>query len=110
MSERGAIVVGAGGELGRATAVKLAAAGFAVTGVDRSDEALKEMPDGIRREAADPTDQATARNVVDRIVAEAGPPEVLVNTIGTYHLGDALTATPEPPLVPRAKRVSAAVT
>jgi NADP-dependent 3-hydroxy acid dehydrogenase YdfG len=30
-----------------------------------------------------------------RIAAEAGPPEVLVNTIGTYHLGDALTATPE---------------
>jgi NAD(P)-dependent dehydrogenase (short-subunit alcohol dehydrogenase family) len=37
MSERVAIVAGAGGGgLGRATAVKLAAAGFIVAGVDRS--------------------------------------------------------------------------
>ena len=92
MSERVAIVAGAGGELGRATAEKLAAAGFAVAGVDRNQEALKELPDGIRHEAADP---AAARNVVDRIAAEVGPPEVLVNTIGTYRLGEALAATPE---------------
>jgi NAD(P)-dependent dehydrogenase (short-subunit alcohol dehydrogenase family) len=43
MSERVAIVAGAGGELGRATAEKLAAAGFAVAGVDRNQEALKEL-------------------------------------------------------------------
>ena len=61
MSQRVAIVVGAGGELGRATAEKLAAAGFTVVAVDRSEEALKELPDGIRREAADPTDPAAAR-------------------------------------------------
>jgi NAD(P)-dependent dehydrogenase (short-subunit alcohol dehydrogenase family) len=54
MSERVAIVAGAGGELGRATAEKLAAAGFTVAGVDRNQEALKELPDGIRREAAAP--------------------------------------------------------
>src|SRR5260370_39873793 len=95
MSERVAIVGGAGGELGRATAEKLAAAGFTVVGVDRSEEGLKELPDGIRREAADPTEPAAARSVVDRIAAEVGPPEGLVNTIATYHLGEALTATPE---------------
>jgi len=95
MSERVAIVVGAGGGgLGRATAEKLAAAGFTVAGVDRSEEGLKELPDGIRREAADPTDPAAARSVVDRIAAEAGPPQVLVNTIGTFRPGEALTATP----------------
>jgi NAD(P)-dependent dehydrogenase (short-subunit alcohol dehydrogenase family) len=39
MSERVAIVAGAGGGgLGRATAEKLAAAGFTVVGVDRSEE------------------------------------------------------------------------
>jgi NAD(P)-dependent dehydrogenase (short-subunit alcohol dehydrogenase family) len=75
MSERVAIVVGAGGELGRVTAEKLAAAGFTVAGVDRSGEALKDLPDGIRRETADPVDPAAARSVVDRIAAEAGPPE-----------------------------------
>jgi len=95
MSERVAIVVGAGGELGRATAQKLAAGGFTVVGVDRKEEALKELPDGIRYEVGDPTDPVGARNVVDRIAAEIGPPEVLVNTVGTYHLGEALAATPE---------------
>ena len=95
MSQRVAIVVGAGGELGRATAEKLAAAGFTVVAVDRSEEALKELPDGIRRETADPAHPAAARAAVDRIAAAAGPPHVLVNTIGTYVLGEALTATPE---------------
>src|SRR5690349_1511758 len=95
MSERVAIVAGAGGELGRATAEKLAAAGPTVAGVDRNQEALKGLPDGIRPEAADPADPAAARSVVNRIAAEVGRPEVLVNTIGTYRLGEALTATPE---------------
>jgi NAD(P)-dependent dehydrogenase (short-subunit alcohol dehydrogenase family) len=94
-NERVAIVAGAGGELGRATAEKLAAAGFTVAGVDRSEKAMKELPDGIRRETADPVDPAAARSAVDRIAAGVGPPEVLVNTIGTYHLGDALTVTPD---------------
>jgi NAD(P)-dependent dehydrogenase (short-subunit alcohol dehydrogenase family) len=95
MSERVAIVVGAGGELGRATARKLAGAGFTVVGVDRNEDGLKELPDGIRYEAGDATDAAVARALVERIAAEVGPPEVLVNTIGTYHLGGALEATPE---------------
>jgi NAD(P)-dependent dehydrogenase (short-subunit alcohol dehydrogenase family) len=94
-SGRVAIVVGAGGELGRATAQKLMAAGFTAVGVDRNEEGLKALPDGIRGEAADATDPAAARGVVDRIAAEVGPPEVLVNVIGTYHLGDALSATQE---------------
>jgi NAD(P)-dependent dehydrogenase (short-subunit alcohol dehydrogenase family) len=95
MSERVAIVAGAGGELGRATAQKLAAAGFTVVRTDRSEKGLKELPDGIRREVADAVDPAAARSVVGRIAAEVGPPEVLVNTIGTYHLGEALTVTQE---------------
>jgi NAD(P)-dependent dehydrogenase (short-subunit alcohol dehydrogenase family) len=94
-SDRVAIVVGAGGELGRSTAAKLAATGFTVVGVDRNEDRLKELPDGIRYKAADATDPVAARGVVDRIAAEFGPPAVLVNVIGTYHLGDALTATPD---------------
>ena len=94
MSPRVAIVVGAGGELGRATAQKLAAAGFTVVGVDRNAENLKELPDGIRAEVGDATDPAIAKDLVDQIAAEVGPPEVLVNSLGTYHLGDALDATP----------------
>ena len=95
MTARVAILAGAGGELGRTTAQKLAAAGFTVVGIDRNEEGLKELPDGIRYEVGDPTDPAVAKSLVDRIASEVGPPEVLVNTIGTYHLGDALDATPE---------------
>jgi NAD(P)-dependent dehydrogenase (short-subunit alcohol dehydrogenase family) len=95
MSERVAILAGAGGELGRVTAQKLAAAGFTVVGIDRNEDGLKELPDGIRYEVGDPTDPAVAKNLVDRIPVEVGPAAVLVNTIGTYHLGEALDATAE---------------
>jgi NAD(P)-dependent dehydrogenase (short-subunit alcohol dehydrogenase family) len=94
-SERVAIVAGAGGDLGRVTAQKLAAAGYTVAGIDRSEEAMKGLPDGIGRAAADPADPAAARRVIGQIAAEAGPPAVLVNTIGAFRPGDALTATPE---------------
>jgi NAD(P)-dependent dehydrogenase (short-subunit alcohol dehydrogenase family) len=56
-----------------------AAAGFTVAGADRSEEGLKELPDGIRREVADSADPAAARSAVARIAAEVGPPGVLVN-------------------------------
>jgi NAD(P)-dependent dehydrogenase (short-subunit alcohol dehydrogenase family) len=82
MSERVAVVAGAGGELGRAVAEKLTAAGFTVAGMDRSEQALKELPDGMWRGTADPADPIAARSIVDQIAAEVGPPEVLVNTIG----------------------------
>jgi NAD(P)-dependent dehydrogenase (short-subunit alcohol dehydrogenase family) len=95
MSEGVAILAGAAGELGCATAQKLVAAGFTVVGIDRNEDGLKELPDGIPYEVGDPTDPVVARSLVDRIAVEFGPPEVLVNTIGTYHLGDALDATPE---------------
>ena len=93
MTEHVAIVTGAGGELGRATAEKLSAAGFTVVGIDRNEQGLKDLPDGVRSEIADPVDPAAARSAIDRIAAELGPPAVLVNTIGTYHLGDALSVT-----------------
>jgi NAD(P)-dependent dehydrogenase (short-subunit alcohol dehydrogenase family) len=89
-----AIVVGAGGDLGRATVGKLTAAGFTVAGIDRSELGLKELPDHIRYYVGDPTDPTMARSLVNRVAVEVGPPEVLVNTIGTYHQGAALEATP----------------
>jgi NAD(P)-dependent dehydrogenase (short-subunit alcohol dehydrogenase family) len=90
-----AIVTGAGGALGRATSRALADSGFTVVAVDRSGQGLRELPDGIRSEVADTTDPAVPRPLVDRIAGEVGPPEVLVNTIGAFELGDALAATPE---------------
>ena len=90
-----AIVVGAGGPLGRSTAAAIAADGLTVVGVDRNEQGLSELPDGVRREVADATDPAEAAQVIDRIAAQVGPPDVLVNTIGTFQLGDAVATTPE---------------
>jgi NAD(P)-dependent dehydrogenase (short-subunit alcohol dehydrogenase family) len=90
-----AVVVGAGGPLGRATAAAIAADRLTVVGVDRNEQGLRELPDNVRREVADATDPAEATQVIDRIAAEVGPPDVLVNTIGTFQLGDAVATTPE---------------
>src|SRR2546423_1154514 len=68
MSERVAIVTGAGGELGRAAAARLAAAGYAVTGIDRNEQGLKELPDGIGRHTP-PSPPA-----VPRPLPPTGPP------------------------------------
>jgi NAD(P)-dependent dehydrogenase (short-subunit alcohol dehydrogenase family) len=95
MSDHVAIVAGAGGALGRATTAGLAASGLTVVAVDRNEHALRELPGGVRPEVADTTDPAAVKSLIDRMVDEVGPPEVLVNTIGTFRPGDALTTTPE---------------
>jgi NAD(P)-dependent dehydrogenase (short-subunit alcohol dehydrogenase family) len=95
MSAKVAIVAGAGGALGHATAAALAAAGLTVVAVDRNEHALRELPDRVRREVADTTDPAVVTRLIDRIVGEVGPPDVLVNTIGAFRPGDVLTTTPE---------------
>jgi len=58
MNAKVAIVAGAGGPLGRATAVTLATAGLTVVGVDRNERGLGDLPDGVGREVADATDPA----------------------------------------------------
>ena len=95
MSAKMAVVAGAGGALGHATAVALAAGGLTVVAVDRNERALGELPGGVRPEVADTTDPAAAKSLIDRIAGEVGPPDVLVNTIGAFRPGDALTTTPE---------------
>jgi NAD(P)-dependent dehydrogenase (short-subunit alcohol dehydrogenase family) len=95
MSAKVAIVAGAGGALGHATTVTLAAGGLTVVAVDRNEQALRELPDGVRREVADTIDPSVATPLIDRIAGEVGPPDVLVNTIGAFRLGDALSTTPE---------------
>jgi NAD(P)-dependent dehydrogenase (short-subunit alcohol dehydrogenase family) len=95
MSTHIAIVAGAGSGLGQATALRLHHDGVTVVAVDRSEAGLKELPDGIRTEVADATDPTVSRLLVDRVVTTVGPPDILVNTIGAYELGEALTVTPE---------------
>ncbi len=95
MSAHVAIVAGAGGALGHATTAILAASGLTVVAVDRVGDALRELPDGVRREVADATDPAAPKSLINRIADEVGPPDVLVNTIGAFLPGDALSTAPE---------------
>ena len=95
MSKPVAVVAGAGGPLGRETALALAADGRQVVAVDRNERGLGELPGGIRREVADTTDPAVAVKLIDRVAAEVGPPAVLVNTIGAFGLGDVVSTTPD---------------
>jgi NAD(P)-dependent dehydrogenase (short-subunit alcohol dehydrogenase family) len=94
MSPRVAIVAGAG-PLGHATAAALAASGRTVVAVDRNEHVLRELPDGVRPEVTDTTDPAAAKGLIDRIADDVGPPDVLVNTLGAFRLGDAISTTPE---------------
>jgi NAD(P)-dependent dehydrogenase (short-subunit alcohol dehydrogenase family) len=95
MDTRIAIVVGAGSGLGQATAQTLHRAGLTVVAVDRDEVGLKELPSGIHTEVADATEHSAAKAAVDRVAAEIGPPAILVNTIGAYAPGDALSVTPD---------------
>ena len=93
-ADRVAVVVG-GGNLGRATAVKLADQGMKVVAVDRSESRLDAFPDGIARELADATDPSAAAPLFERIVNNVGVPDVLINTLGVFQLADAMTTTPD---------------
>ena len=95
MSAKVAVVAGAGGALGHATTEILAAGGLTVVAVDRNEQGLRDLPGSVRRELADTTVPAVVTRLIDRIASEVGPPDVLVNTIGAFALGDALTTTPE---------------
>ena len=95
MSATVAIVAGGGGPLGHATAVALAADGLTVVAVDRTESALSDLPEEIRREVADATGPAEAARLIGRLAGEVGPPDVLVNTIGAFRPEDVLATTPE---------------
>jgi 3-oxoacyl-[acyl-carrier protein] reductase len=81
--------------LGHATAVALAADGLTVVAVDRTEHAMGDLPEDIRREVADATGPAEAARLIGRIAGEVGPPDVLVNTIGAFRPEDVLATTPE---------------
>jgi NAD(P)-dependent dehydrogenase (short-subunit alcohol dehydrogenase family) len=95
MTEKVAIVVGAGGELGQATAARLAASGLTVVAVDRSADHLESLPEGIRRMTADAADPAVPAALVDQIAREIGSPDVLVNTLGAFAPADTLDTKPD---------------
>ncbi|MFG2823020.1 3-oxoacyl-ACP reductase FabG [Kitasatospora sp. NPDC048365] len=86
---RVAVVTGAARGIGAATALRLAADGFAVAVVDLTEEAGRETVAAITAAggralavAADVSDAEQVQTAVDRIADELGAPVVLVNNAG----------------------------
>ncbi|RKT11853.1 3-oxoacyl-[acyl-carrier protein] reductase [Streptomyces sp. 1114.5] len=86
---RVAVVTGAARGLGAATAVRLAADGYAVAVLDLDEAAGKDTVDRITAAGgnalavgADVSDAEQVQTAVDRVVAELGTPVVLVNNAG----------------------------
>jgi 3-oxoacyl-[acyl-carrier protein] reductase len=82
-----ALVTGASGGIGRATAAALAARGARLA---LADLAAPEQPDALGL-AVDVTDSAAVRAMVARVVAELGRLDILVNVAGTVSMGAAAT-------------------
>jgi NAD(P)-dependent dehydrogenase (short-subunit alcohol dehydrogenase family) len=81
--DRVALVTGASSGIGAATARRLARAGFTVYGAARRADRLAELAaHGVRPLAMDLTDDASLVAGVERIVAEAGRVDLLVNNAG----------------------------
>ena len=95
-----ALVTGAGGAIGRATAVELAASGFDVyvTDLNRSDlapaQAAVEAAGGnCRPYVCDVTNPGLVNATVAEVFADAGRVDVLVNSAGIVHVDDLLDLT-----------------
>ncbi|MGA4986621.1 oxidoreductase [Streptomyces cellulosae] len=78
-----ALVTGASSGIGEATALKLIGLGYTVYGAARRTDRLRRLAErGVRPLAMDVTDDDSMRSGVDRIVAETGRIDVLVNNAG----------------------------
>ncbi|MGW0176295.1 oxidoreductase [Rhodococcus sp. NPDC003322] len=83
MTTKTALVTGASSGIGEATARTLADLGYTVYGAARRTDRLQKLTDhGIRPLAMDVTDDPSATAGIDRIIAETGRIDVLVNNAG----------------------------
>lgn len=87
---RVALVTGAASGMGRVAARRLAAAGALVAAVDLNEEGLRETARGldtIRSYALDVSDEPRVRALVERVEAELGPLDRVMNAAGIMPTG-----------------------
>ena len=89
-SQKIAVVTGAAGGMGRAIVARLLADGWHVVGVDIDAVALAAMADAgdFSAEVVDLTDPAAIARLFDRLTAQHGGVDVLVNNAGTCFMSD----------------------
>ena len=90
---RAAIVIGATSGIGRAVAVRLAAAGYRVGIAGRREELLRELaqtdPDRYETEVLDVEDTGVCERL-EKLAERLGSPELILFCAGTGELNDAL--------------------
>ena len=83
-----AIITGAGGEIGRATAFLFAARGARIVAIDRDGAALAALRDALPSDSdpilitADVTDEAQVRAYVERVATATGRIDIFFNNAG----------------------------
>ncbi|WP_027929182.1 oxidoreductase [Amycolatopsis thermoflava] len=83
MATKVALVTGASSGIGEATALKLREAGYTVYGAARRVQRMQHLTkQGIRLLAMDVTDDTSMREGVEKIIADTGRLDVLVNNAG----------------------------
>lgn len=94
-ADRVAVVTGGGGALATAVVETLTGRGAHVVAVDRSIEAMQQLPSRVQRGVADLTDPAAVDGLFARVVEEHGRVDAAVHTVGTFRGGSVVDSSVE---------------